>query len=569
MNQPKRHYVTNISILFAVFLNILLGVGNILFIPNQKFHFMQHYKDFYSFFTPNELAIHRMLSIIVGFSFIFISHRLYKRMRMAWFISICLLVASAIMHIMAHNTISFHIALIELVILSILIINYKEFERATNPISLRSGLLMALLVSIIIIINTGFTIFILKLRIQHINDMGFALNDALQTLFLVEPHKLGILSERELFFVKSSILINWIGILSMIIFILKPLVYQPIITSIDREKVRKLLHLYGANPISYVSVEEDKKYFFGKNTEGVIAYVITAGVAVCAGDPVCSRDTLPLLLSEYITFCKENELNICMCQTTEEHLELYERFGFGIMKYGEEAMFDLNSYQLSGKKTAKIRQAMNHASTFGITVSEYKPCEKKDRYIENQIHQISMEWLENKKSSELSFMLGSVALDNPMDRRYFLAYDSENKMLGFIVFVPFLEGKGYYADVTRRKKDAPIGVMEKITIEAFQTMKKEGVLWGSLGLAPLANVGEDNKVASKVLEFVYENLNNFYGFKTLHQYKKKYGPTAWDSRYLVFYPKLFTPKIAYSVIKAQNPKGVSDFILTQLRSLFN
>jgi len=82
-------------------------------------------------------------------------------------------------------------------------------------------------------------------------------------------------------------------------------------------------------------------------------------------------------------------------------------------------------------------------------------------------------------------------------------------------------------------------------------------------------VASDGKKTSKALEFVYENLNNFYGFKSLHQYKKKYGPTSWESRYLVFYPKIFTPKIAYSVIKAQNPKGVSDFIMTQLKSIIN
>lgn len=69
--------------------------------------------------------------------------------------------------------------------------------------------------------------------------------------------------------------------------------------------------------------------------------------------------------------------------------------------------------------------------------------------IEQQIHSISKQWLDNKKSSELSFMLGIISLDNPKERRYFAAYDSEGKMLGFIVFSPFAGGEGYYADVTR------------------------------------------------------------------------------------------------------------------------
>ncbi len=568
MKKSKRMIITNISIVIAVTLNSLLGLGNILFTPYQRFQFLHRVKDYYSFFIPRDLAVHRMLSIIVGFGFIFISFRLYKRMRMAWVISICLLVASVIMHITNHTRLSMHIAVIELIIILILTLNYKEFKRASNPMSLRNGMLMALLVCVLILLNTCFTIFVLKMRITRLHDMECAFRYTLQTLFFIDTKILGDLSKRELLFVKSSIAINWIGIMAIFAFILKPLIYQPIITAIDKEKARKLLHLYANNPISYVSLEDDKKYYFGKNVEGVITYVITAGVAVCAGDPVSSEEDMPLLITEFITYCKENELNICFCQTMGDNITLYSQLGFGYIKYGEEAMFDLENYQLSGKKTAKIRQAINHVAAYGVTVSEYKPHIKRDKVIENQIHQISKEWLDNKKSSELSFMLGSISLENPMDRRYFAAYDNENKMLGFIVFVPFEGGNGYYADVTRRRNDAPIGVMEKITIEAFAQMKSEGVKWGTLGLAPLANVAEDGKRASKVLEFVYENLNNFYGFKTLHQYKKKYGPTSWESRYLVFYPKLFTPKIAYSVIKAQNPKGVTDFILTQLKSIF-
>ena len=48
------------------------------------------------------------------------------------------------------------------------------------------------------------------------------------------------------------------------------------------------------------------------------------------------------------------------------------------------------------------------------------------------------------------------------------------KMLGFIVFSPYAGGEGYLADITRRRNNAPIGVMEKITIEAFNKMKLEG-----------------------------------------------------------------------------------------------
>ncbi|WP_248482909.1 bifunctional lysylphosphatidylglycerol flippase/synthetase MprF [Tepidibacter aestuarii] len=343
---------------------------------------------------------------------------------------------------------------------------------------------------------------------------------------------------------------------------------EQIVSSEDRTKVRRYLKKYGYNSISYLALEKDKKYFFSKNIDGAVIYVISSGVAVCSGDPICDEDDAVQLLSEFISYCKEKEFRICFCQISGKFINEFNKLGFGFIKYGEEAMFDLETYTTCGKKAAKIRQAINNANRLGVEIFEYKPLENKDTTIEKEILEVSNEWLSFKKSGELSFMLGSISLDNPMDRRYFIAVDSDKKILGFVVFVPFLGGKGYYADVTRRRADAPIGVMEKIMINAFNEMKNEGVKWGSLGVAPLANVREDKEkiqISLFIMEFIYKNINNFYGFKSLHQYKKKYGPTRWESRFLAYYPKIFTPKIAYSIIKVKNPNGFKDLIINQIK----
>lgn len=559
-----RNVIINISIVFT----ILLGIENILFAYSNKYKIYAYIGNYYDFFNPRVLALHRMLYVISGFVLIFISYRLYKRMRMAWIVSICMLTLSFILHMMKFHRTFTLITIIELIVILVLSINYRDFKRASDPIGFKHGVILSSIIIFFIALNTCFTIYVLHIKVPSVTAIDDAIIITLKMIFLTDPSILGHLSRMEIMFVRSSITMNWIGMISTLILILKPLIYQPIATSIDRERVRKLLKEYGDNPISYVSVENDKKYYFGKDVEGVIVYVVAAGVAVCAGDPVCSSEDMPLLLVEFMTYCRQNDLDICFCQTMERYIPLYTHLGFGNTKYGEEAMFDLDSYNIAGKKGAKIRNAVNHATALGITVSEYEPLKNRDKFIEQQISEISKEWLEGKSSSELSFMLGTISLENPMDRRYFMAFDKDNKMLGFIAFPPFLGDKGYLADVTRRRKNAPIGVMEKITIEAFDKMKSEGIKWGTLGLAPLANVAEDGGVAGKLLEFVYEKLNSFYGFKTLHHYKKKYGPTEWEPRYLVYYPRLFTPKIAYSIIKAQNPKGVTDYILSQLKAIF-
>ncbi|WP_298841788.1 bifunctional lysylphosphatidylglycerol flippase/synthetase MprF [Clostridium sp.] len=498
---------------------------------------------------------------------VFTSYRLYKRMTMAWVISICMLSVSMLMHIINLHSLFNPAIIVEFIVIIILSFNYKKFKRASDPIRLRKSMFLCFIVIFLIIINMWFVAYEVNIRFLTVNILGYTVLRTLRMLFLSDFSTLGQLSTRELVFIKTEIAINWTGILAAIFLILKPLVYQPFVTAFDKEKVRKLLYKYGENSLSYVALEDDKRYYFGHIVEGVIVYTIATGVAVCAGDPICDELDMPLLITEFITYSKQNDFDICFCHTLEKHIPVYTFLGFGKTKCGEEAMFDLETYNLEGGKVAKIRNAINHASTLGITISEYKPLEKRDKLIEQQINDVSDEWLKDKSSSELSFMLGTISLDNPMGRRYFVAYNNKKSMLGFIVFSPFAGGKGYLADITRRRNDAPIGVMEKITVEAFSKMKLEGVKWGTLGLAPLVNATDEAGVTGKLFEFIYEKLNSFYGFKGLYHYKKKYNPTVWENRYIVYYPKLFTPKIAYSIIKAQNPKGVSDFILVQLKSI--
>jgi len=101
--------------------------------------------------------------------------------------------------------------------------------------------------------------------------------------------------------------------------------------------------------------------------------------------------------------------------------------------------------------------------------------------------------------------------------------------------------------------------------------KDEGAILGSMGQAPLANVHEEgvkDNMTVKIIEFIYENCNKFYGFKDLHKAKEKYSPTTWAPGYFVFSTKNITPEMVFASIKIQNPGGISDYLLSSIRGLF-
>jgi len=221
-------------------------------------------------------------------------------MRMAWVISICMLSVSMLMHVLNFHSVFKPAIIVEIIVIIILCFNYKNFRRASDPISLRNSIFLGVIVIFLIFINTCFATYELNIRLLSINGLDYAVLRTLRMLFLIDFSTLGHLSMRELVFVRTETAINWTGVLVALFFILKPLVYQSFVTPFDKEKVRKLLDKYGENSLSYSAIEDDKKYYFGYNVEGVIVYTIAAGVAVCAGDPICSEVDMPLLITEFI-----------------------------------------------------------------------------------------------------------------------------------------------------------------------------------------------------------------------------------------------------------------------------
>ncbi|SHI00945.1 DUF2156 domain-containing protein [Clostridium grantii] len=552
--------VQNLAILMIVF----SGIANIVLSMPYRFDELSFFGNYYSKINTETMAIHGALKSIIGFILLTLSYRLYKRMKSAWIITLVTIGISATLHIVNSYTIFNFFTMFEIFIILVLGFSYKDFTRSSDPLSTKNAIMLALLSIVFVVINTAIRLFQLRANYNGVVYFWDSIVNSIKLLFLMDTSVIKATTNLGKIYVDASIGLNWVFIISALLLVLKPIVYNPIISSKDRKKVLELVNNYGQNPMSYLAIEKDKKYFFGNLSEGVIAYGLVKDVMVCCGDMICAEEEAPLFIKEFMSFCKRNKYSVIFINVTDKFLSLYNDLGFQSVKYGEDATFKLSEYNLAGGKIAKVRAAINHANKAGILVSEYKPLEHKDMKIENEINEVSNEWLKSKKSGELSFMLGGVGLEEPLGRRYFFAKDANDKILGFVVFVPYDANKGYLADITRRRNDAPQGVLEKIIYDAFMIMKEEGVVWGNMGLVPLANLREENekvKTVTLLFEFIYENLNNFYGFKPLYKAKEKYAPTHWVPRYLVYNPKLITPQMAYAIVKIQNPKGIKDYIL--------
>lgn len=324
---------------------------------------------------------------------------------------------------------------------------------------------------------------------------------------------------------------------------------------VPEAKLDSWVRRYGTSSNSYVLLEGPKSYFTSPGVDGFLAYQVSAGVALIAGDPVCAPQQTRRLIHDFASAMMRP---VGAYQVSPSTLEAFRQEGFGDVQIGKEAIFNLDRFTLAGGQMELVRAATNKARRAGVVVGEHHPFARDAEEINNELREISAEWLKGKGNHELGFVLGSLGLDHQSAKRYFVAR-SENgngRIEGFIVCEPIYGSSGYYLDVTRRRPDAVRGTMELLTTEILRLLRGEGYRMASMGLAPLALLDdpdlENHPVLAGLMRFVYERVNLNYDFKRLYRYKAKYHPQTWEPRYFCFNQRRLSFQMLYAVIQVRN-----------------
>jgi phosphatidylglycerol lysyltransferase len=321
---------------------------------------------------------------------------------------------------------------------------------------------------------------------------------------------------------------------------------------VSQAKLDSWVRRYGTSSNSYVLLEGPKSYFTSPGVDGFLAYQISGGIALIAGDPVCAPHQAHRLIHDFTSAMMRP---VGAYQVSPLMLDAFRQQGFADVQIGKEAIFDLDRFTLAGGKMELVRAATNKARRDGVVVSEHHPFAEGAETINDELREISAEWLKHRGNHELGFVLGSMGLEHQSAKRYFIAR-SEKRIEGFVVCEPIYGRSGYYLDVTRRRPDAVRGTMELLTTGILHLLREEGYHMASMGLAPLALLDdpdlENHPVLTQLMRFVYERVNLNYDFKLLYRYKAKYHPHTWEPRYFCFNQRRLSLSMLYAVAQVRN-----------------
>jgi phosphatidylglycerol lysyltransferase len=146
--------------------------------------------------------------------------------------------------------------------------------------------------------------------------------------------------------------------------------------------------------------------------------------------------------------------------------------------------------------------------------------------------------------------MGSIDPYGDPELVYAVAIDNENRVHGFVTFVPIYGRNGWGLDLMRRAENAAPGTMERLLASSIEHLGNEGADIVSLGLAPLSDVNcASHTFIGNSIDFLTQHFGNPARNRSLFNFKKKFQP-RWESRYLIYSGTLSLPKVGWALYRA-------------------
>ena len=474
----------------------------------------------------------RTVTLLLGFLLLYTAKGIWQRKRNAWIVSIVLLLFSLFSNLLKGFDIGEVIA--SFIPLSLLIYYRHLFTIQSGGIqmirSLKTTLL--LLIGLLLYAYIGFFAFdgqfnkdvtVSSITLDYVNSLTGVGTDLLipKTIaaqwFESSVTDLGIL-----------IVITSFGIF------FSPLLLGKKLTDEEKQKVRDLVLQYGYFPASYLSLMEDKEYYFPPFPGCVIAYKVRNSIAMVLGNPIGPKTDVKNSIQIFIQDMHQRGLAVAFCNVPQKDLAFYKSLHLKEMKIGEEAFLQTDTFTTEGSTMAEIRQSINRMKRENA-IYQWYPFSEIPWHILTDVTTLHTEWQKNKKFASLTFSLDFYPLPVEDNAYILTVYSPTHTLWGAFTFFPYSNLQGMVLDTMLRSKDAPNGMVEAAFAESVQYLKGKGIKEVSLGGAPLANSEEiaQTSMLDQATKRVFENFNQVYGFRSLFTFKKKFAP-VWKPMYLIY-----------------------------------
>lgn len=534
--------------IFPSFLIFTLGFVNLVSALSPAIHWRMHLIEQYlpvsTVHASNDLIVAAGLVLIVTSAF------LLRGLRAAWVMALVVSVISVVANIT--KAIDYEEALFAAAVCIILIATREQYQVRSRRRLVNTGLKIAIGIWI-----TGVLFGIIGFYFMREKNFGMnmsffqSMKYTLQYFILLDtdlvPHTL---------FAKGFLhVMNVMGAGSLIFLIytfLRPFVYNRKEEEGRRAYAGEAVKRYGQSAADYFKIYPDKLIFTIPEVDGFIAYKTARDFAITLGMPVCENDKFiyKKIMNAFEAYCEQHGLRPAYYRIDEQWLPFFEEMGKRALVIGQEAILDLNTFTLEGKKRQNLRTARNK-----LLKQAYK-CQVVEPPIPGNILQqlkaVSTDWLQKLGEDEMVFSQG-MFIEEEVSRHTVLYLEApDGRIVAFLDLIPDNKpGEARY-DLIRKLADEYSGTLDMLMVELIFYCREKGFNYLNMGMVPMSGIEAPKGFPEKTIRFAYDNIRRFQHYKGLRFFKEKFDP-QWENKYLIYehhFDLLILPAALNAVYKA-------------------
>ncbi|MDD9897517.1 MAG: phosphatidylglycerol lysyltransferase domain-containing protein, partial [Candidatus Melainabacteria bacterium] len=273
---------------------------------------------------------------------------------------------------------------------------------------------------------------------------------------------------------------------------------------------------------------------------------IEADSIIVLGDPIGPKEELEELIHNFAEFCSQHDWQLSFFQTTEYNLEIFERLGFRKLKIGDDAIVNLETFDLVGPKKKDFRNRIRKLEKLGYSINYYD-APLPDRVLV-RLKQISHDWLMEPGHRERGFSLGYYQDSYIQSHPVMTVENEEGLIVAFLNIIPSYKEGEMGLDLMRKSKEAPSGVMDYLFVQYILKMQELGYKSVNIGMAPMAGFHEHERASfeEKAIHNLFQRLNFLFNYIGLKVFKSKFAD-SWEPRYLIYKDAPSLPKLAMTI----------------------
>jgi phosphatidylglycerol lysyltransferase len=472
----------------------------------------------------------RLSAALAGFALLLLGRNLWRNKYTAWVLTLIVLVISGLSQLLKGLT--YEPALLSIGLAVWLWFIRNEFHALSDRPSIKQGLitLLVALISTLIFGSVGF--FLLDRHFSVTYSLSSAVHQTI--LMFTQFNNPGIQPTSQLsrFFFNSIYIVGAVSVGYALLMLLRPVLVRKPSTPDERERAREIVERFGRSSLANMFLFPDKAYYFSPGGS-VVAFTTYGRTALALGDPIGPESDLPDTIEGFHEFCTHNDWQAAFYQVSPAYLDSYREAGYNSLTIGQEAIVNLDSYNLEGRANKPVRTAVNHLKRLGFTAEIYSPPLPNELVAE--LKTVSDEWLTLMGGKEKRFSMGWFEKDLIGSNPLAVVREPEGMAVAFSSLMSEYNLDEISIDLMRHRQVIPNGTMDFLFVSLFAWARQQGCKRVNLGLSALSGIGKhvNDPTLERGLHFLFEHMNRFYNFKGLFEFKNKFHPD-WSPRYLIY-----------------------------------